>query len=52
MAVQTIEQKREFTVDEAVEYNRSSPPRWVISHLMQYKGYLLVFVTASFTTAG
>jgi ATP-binding cassette subfamily B protein len=51
MAVQAIDQKREFTVDEAVEYNRSSPARWVLSHLMQYKGFLLVFILASFATA-
>lgn len=42
--------KREFTVVDEVHYNQSSPIRWVLSHLLRYKGYLLLFFFAAIAT--
>jgi ATP-binding cassette subfamily B protein len=36
--------KSEFTSAESRHYNRSSPVRWIISHLLRYKLVLVVFV--------
>ncbi len=40
----------EFTVENAPTYNRVTPLRWVISHLMHLKGWVLVFVVTAFLT--
>ncbi len=36
--------KREFTVADEYHYNRSSPVRWIISHLLRYKHLILSFM--------
>ncbi len=36
--------KREFSLAEEYEYNRSSPIRWVLSHLWRYKSYVLFYL--------
>ena len=36
--------KREFTVAGEYHYNRSSPVRWIISHLLRYKHLILSFM--------
>ena len=36
--------KREFTVAGEYHYNRSSPVRWVITHLLRYKHLILSFI--------
>lgn len=52
MATQSLPlTKREFSVAEEYQYNRSSPTRWVISHMLRYKGFVLSFLTASSLTA-
>ena len=40
----------EFTVENAPTHNRVTPLRWVISHLMHLKGWVLVFVVTAFLT--
>jgi len=35
---------REFTVANEYRYNRAGPIRWIISHVLRYKVYLLIFV--------
>jgi len=35
---------QEFTVANQVLYNHSGPIRWISSHLLRYKGYILGFV--------
>jgi ATP-binding cassette, subfamily B, bacterial len=40
---------REFTVEDEYVYNRASPERWIISHLLRYKRYLATFLVAIFT---
>jgi len=42
--------KREFTVANEYSYNRSSPARWVASHLLRYKHFLFGFMLLSITT--
>ncbi len=42
--------KREFTVADEYQYNRSGPIRWVISHLLRYKHFLVVFLFAALAT--
>ena len=42
--------KREFSVVGEYQYNRSGPFRWLISHLLRYKGLLVVFVLAASLT--
>lgn len=43
--------KREFTVADEYRYNRSSPTRWIISHLWRYKfiavGFMLLAILAN-----
>ena len=43
-------QKREFSVEGTRTFDRSSPMRWILSHLLQYKGLLLTFVLAALLT--
>ncbi len=42
--------KREFTVANEYHYNRSSPVRWITSHLMRYKQLILNFMLAVILT--
>jgi ATP-binding cassette subfamily B protein len=42
--------KREFTVPDEYHYNRSSPARWITSHLLRYKRFLLVFCISAILT--
>ncbi|HEY8325676.1 MAG: ABC transporter ATP-binding protein [Ktedonobacterales bacterium] len=35
---------REFTIADERHYNRRGPIRWIISHVMRYKGYLTIFI--------
>ncbi len=39
--------KREFTVADEFQYNRSSPARWVISHLARYKFLILCYLLSA-----
>ncbi|HCI82259.1 MAG TPA: ABC transporter ATP-binding protein, partial [Ktedonobacter sp.] len=36
--------KREFTVADEYSYNRSGPARWITSHLLRYKLFVLLFM--------
>ncbi len=42
--------KREFTVVDEYKYNRSSPARWIASHLLRYKHFVFGFMFFSITT--
>jgi ATP-binding cassette subfamily B protein len=42
--------KREFTIANEYHYNRSSPIRWIISHLLRNKPYMASFMLASIIT--
>jgi len=42
--------KREFTVANEYHYNRSSPVRWILSHLMRNKHLILSFVLTAILT--
>jgi ATP-binding cassette subfamily B protein len=42
--------KREFTVANEYFYNRSSPTRWIISHLLRYKHLAFGFMLLSIST--
>ena len=47
MTTSTVSQSRansEFSVEDAPSYNRSSPVRWIISHLLRYPLFLVVFL--------
>jgi ATP-binding cassette subfamily B protein len=45
-ATQPVTEKREFTVAGEYIYNRSSPVRWIISHLWRHKFFLGYFFLA------
>jgi len=40
----------EFSVENAPTYNRTTPLRWVVSHLLHLKGWVLVFLVTAFLT--
>ena len=42
--------KREFTIANEYHYNRSSPIRWIISHLLRNKPFIASFMLASIIT--
>ncbi|HXF62458.1 MAG TPA: ABC transporter ATP-binding protein [Caldilineaceae bacterium] len=53
MLNQTIalaEPKREFSVADAYNYNRSGPVRWILSHLLRYPHLLVSFLAAATLT--
>jgi ATP-binding cassette subfamily B protein len=50
LAATAIRAKREFSVADEYQYDRSTPMRWVISHLVRYKIFLVSFVLASILT--
>lgn len=37
-------------MSDAPQYNRSTPLRWVISHVLHIKGWLVIFLITAFTT--
>ncbi len=39
--------KREFTVTDEYRYNRATPTRWIVSHLMRYKFLVIGFMIAA-----
>lgn len=45
-----VSSKREFSVVGEYQYNRQGPFRWVFSHLLRYKGLLLLFFCAASLT--
>lgn len=51
MTTTTLAPNREFSIADEYQYNQSSPFRWVISHLLRYKGLIFNFVTASILTS-
>lgn len=42
--------RREFSVADEYPYNRRGPFRWVVSHLLRYKGLLVIFLLAASLT--
>lgn len=44
------ERRREFTVADEYEYNRSGPIRWIISHLLRYPHLIVSFGLAAMLT--
>ncbi|MCA9835164.1 MAG: ABC transporter ATP-binding protein [Thermomicrobiales bacterium] len=53
MATQTIpiaDTSSEFSVSNAPQYDRSTPLRWVISHVLRIKGWLVIFLITAFST--
>ena len=36
--------KREFRIEDEIQYNRSGPVRWIISHLMRYPHFPLITI--------
>jgi ATP-binding cassette subfamily B protein len=49
-AVATVQPKREFSVPDAVTYNRSGPLRWILSHLLRYPHLIVSFGVAAMLT--
>ncbi|HLZ80091.1 MAG TPA: ABC transporter ATP-binding protein, partial [Ktedonobacteraceae bacterium] len=41
---------REFTIANEYHYNRNSPVRWILSHLLRYKPFIASFMLASLIT--
>ena len=50
MTATALATKREFSVADEFHYNQSDPVRWIISHLLRYKIFLVSFFVASTTT--
>lgn len=51
-AVEVCVEKREFTVEGEYRYNRSSPARWVVSHLLRYPVMPIFVILANVVEAG
>ena len=51
MTTQVLSSKREFRVAGEYRYNRSGALRWVLSHLLRYKTFIVSFLLASAGTA-
>ena len=51
MTATALAPNREFSISDEVQYNRSTPTRWIISHLLRYKPLLLSFVIASLSAS-
>lgn len=49
-AVPGVLPRREFSVAGEYPYNRRGPFRWVVSHLLRYKGLLVIFLLAASLT--
>lgn len=43
--------KREFTIADEYHYNHSNPVRWILSHLLRYKQFVIGFILLSLTTS-
>jgi len=39
--------KREFRIEDEIQYNRSGPVRWIISHLMRYPHFPLITIVGA-----
>ena len=50
MTATALATKREFSVADEYHYNQSGPVRWIISHLLRYKIFLVSFFLASTAT--
>jgi len=51
VTTQASASRREFSVADQHQSDRRSPVRWILSHMLRYKGYLFSFLTASTVTA-
>jgi len=51
VTTRTIPLRREFSVENEVHYDRRGPVRWILSHVLRYKRFLVSFLVASTTTA-
>jgi ATP-binding cassette, subfamily B, bacterial len=51
MTTQAINTRREFSVAGEHQYNRAGPVRWILSHVLRYKGFVFSFLAASTITA-
>ncbi|MFO7631203.1 MAG: ABC transporter ATP-binding protein [Caldilinea sp.] len=51
MTTQVAPLRREFSVADEHQYDRRGPVRWILSHVLRYKKFLLSFVVASTVTA-
>jgi ATP-binding cassette subfamily B protein len=51
VTTQTMPLRREFSVEGEHRYDRRGPVRWVLSHMLRYKGFLFSFFIASTVTA-
>ena len=51
LTTQTVFLRREFSVESEHPYDRRGPVRWILSHVLRYKGFVLSFLTASTLTA-
>ncbi len=49
-AVAPAQPKREFSVADEYEYNRSGPLRWILSHLLRYPHLMISFSLAAMLT--
>ncbi|HSM55690.1 MAG TPA: ABC transporter ATP-binding protein [Candidatus Sulfomarinibacteraceae bacterium] len=49
-AIAPAQRKREFTVADEYEYNRSGPVRWILSHLLRYPHLIVSFGLAAMLT--
>jgi len=49
-SVRSASPKREFSVAGEYSYNRRGPLRWLLSHLLRYKGLLMIFLIAASLT--
>jgi ATP-binding cassette subfamily B protein len=49
-ALNALPPKREFSIDREYVYNQKDPLRWILSHLLRYKGLLALFLTAALLT--
>ena len=50
MTITSVPLKREFSVADEYEYNRTSSVRWILSHLLRYKLFIVSFFVASTLT--
>ena len=51
MSTQIFTGKREFSVSDEFVHNRTSPLRWILSHLLRYKHFVASFLCASAAAA-
>jgi len=51
MTSQTLPARREFSVADEYPYDRRDPIRWILSHVLRYKGFVASFLVTSTLTA-